>query len=52
MNTYQNCVTLITNKKVSRAVMLSSMDVFLLNQRISSTEYNELVALMDQVGLK
>ena len=38
--------TMITRGTYVKEDMLKKMDVFLLNNRITDTEYNELVALM------
>ncbi|WMI81953.1 hypothetical protein [Anaerotignum sp. MB30-C6] len=38
--------TMITRGTYVKEDMLKKMDVFLLNNRISDTEYNELVTLM------
>lgn len=51
MNTYNNLVTLIKNKKKTRAELLTMMDVFLMNDRITADQYQELVDLMNEVGL-
>lgn len=52
MNTYKNLRTLIMLKRKSREEILGMMDVFLMNNRISEDQYNELIALMDEVGLE
>ncbi len=38
--------TMITRGTYSKEDMMKKMDVFLLNNRITDTEYNELVVLM------
>lgn len=38
--------TMIKRGSYSKEDMMKKMDVFLLNNRISETEYNELVVLM------
>jgi hypothetical protein len=52
MDTFNNCEIVINNKRKIKADMLSKMDTYLLNNRISSEQYNELVSLMDEVGLE
>lgn len=47
MNTYNNLRTLIINKRKTNEELLGYMDVFLMNNRITSTQYEELVALMN-----
>lgn len=44
--TYKNCKKLIEAKKYEKEDMLIKLDVFLLNNRITEAEYNELVAMM------
>ena len=52
MNTYKNLRTLITLGRKSREEILTMMDIFLMNERITETQYNELIDLMDEVGLE
>ena len=52
MKTYENLVTLIRLGKKTRAQLLVMMDVFLMNDRITADEYQELVDLMNEVGLE
>lgn len=51
MNTYANCRTLIINKRKTREEMLVYMDVFLMNNRITPEQYQELIDLMNSTGL-
>jgi low affinity Fe/Cu permease len=45
--TYLFCKTIITNKTYkSIQDMQTKLDVFLLNDRIAQSEYNELVAML------
>lgn len=47
MNTYTLCRTVIENKTyISKEDMLFKLDVFLLNNRITQEQYNELVAML------
>lgn len=50
--TYNTCKKVIINQKNSGTLDISAMmdklDVFLLNNRISDEEYNELVKLMEE----
>lgn len=52
---YKNCKKVIENKKAKlkgeeyetfKSDMTDKLDVFLLNNRITKDEYNELIALM------
>lgn len=52
MDTFNNCKIVISNKRKTKTEMLTKMDTYLLNDRISSVQYNELVSLMDEVGLE
>lgn len=52
MKTYENCVKVINAKRLTREDMLEKMDVYLLNSRITAAQYDELVALMNEVGLE
>lgn len=45
--TYTYCKRIIANKTYSSAEdMMSKLDVFLLNDRITDEQYNELVAML------
>lgn len=45
--TYQICKSVIENKNyLDKEGMLIKLDVFLLNNRISQNQYNELVGLL------
>lgn len=46
--TYKLCLTVINkNTYGTKEEMLEKLDVFLLNNRITQEEYNQLVALLD-----
>lgn len=45
--TYKVCKRLIQNGNYEKEDMLIKLDVFLLNNRITQEEYNELVGLMN-----
>lgn len=46
--TYKLCLTVINkNTYGTKEEMASKLDVFLLNNRITQEEYNELAALLD-----
>lgn len=46
--TYKLCLTVINkNTYGTKEEMLEKLNVFLLNNRISQEEYNELAALLD-----
>ena len=46
--TYKLCLTVINkNTYGTKEEMLEKLDVFLLNNRISQEEYNELAALLE-----
>lgn len=46
--TYKLCVTVINKGTYgTKEEMKNKLDVFLLNNRITQEEYNELVALLD-----
>lgn len=51
MNTFENCITVITNKRKTREQMLTLMDLYVLNNRITPEQYTQLVTKMDEVGL-
>lgn len=44
--TYNICNTLITNGNYIKDDMLLKLDVFLLNNRITQKDYNELTEMM------
>ena len=52
MNTYENLKKLIKIGKKTKAEILTMMDVFLMNNRITEEQYNELIQLMDEAGLE
>jgi len=45
--TYKVCKRLIQNGNYEKEDMLIKLDVFLLNDRITQEQYNELVGLMN-----
>ena len=45
--TYTMLKKLIDNGNYIKADMLNKLDVFLMGNRISATEYNDLVAMLD-----
>lgn len=48
MSTYQLCKLVIENGAYgTKEEMLAKLDVFLLNNRITEEEYNELVSLLN-----
>jgi len=48
MSTYTLCKTVIERKTYkSKEEMMTKLDVFLLNDRISQSQYNELVELIN-----
>lgn len=44
--TYERCKKLIQNGSYEQEDMLKKLDVFLLADRISTEQYNELVSMM------
>ena len=46
--TYKVCKRLIQNGNFEKEDMAMKLDVFLLNDRITQENYNELVGLMDE----
>lgn len=44
--TYERCKKLIQNGSYEREDMLKKLDVFLLADRITTEQYNELVSMM------
>lgn len=45
--TYRNCKKLIENGRYEYSDMMNKLDVFLLGDRITQTEYEKLVKIMD-----
>lgn len=45
--TYNVCKRLIQNGNFEKEDMTTKLDIFLLNNRITQEQYNELVGLMD-----
>lgn len=52
MRTYENCVIVIKAERKTREQMLTLMDLYVMNDRITKEQYNDLLALMDEVGLE
>lgn len=51
MNTYEACKKLIENGRYgTKEDMLLKLDIFLLGNRISQAEYNELVDMLNAVA--
>lgn len=48
MTTYQMCKTLIEKGRYEKESMQSKLDLFLLGNRITEEEYNELVKMMNE----
>lgn len=48
MNTYENMKKVIATGKKADEELLNMCDVFLMNSRITSEQYNELVELINQ----
>lgn len=48
MNTYENLKKLIALGRKSKEQILIMMDVFLMNNRITPEQYNELTALLSE----
>ena len=48
MNTYENIKKIVLIGKKTDEELLNICDVFLMNNRITSDQYNELVALINQ----
>ncbi|MDF2586630.1 MAG: hypothetical protein K0S41_471 [Anaerocolumna sp.] len=46
MNTFENLKKVITLGKKNKDDILTMMDVFLMNERITVDQYNELVTLL------
>lgn len=47
--TYRNCKKLIEIGRYEKEYMLNKLDIFLLNDRISQLEYEELVGMINAV---
>lgn len=45
--TYTYCKKIIENSKYDKTEMMDKLDVFLLNNRITDVQYNELVGMMN-----
>lgn len=45
--TYKNCKKVIENKRYQYEDMIKKLDVFLLNDRITVEQYDELVKLIE-----
>lgn len=52
MDTFNNCMVVITNKRKTMAQMLALIDLFVMHDRIKPEEYESLIAKMDEVGLE
>ena len=46
MNTYENLKKIISLGKKTNEEILAMMDIFLMNNRITEEQYNELTALI------
>ncbi|SCJ09931.1 Uncharacterised protein [uncultured Clostridium sp.] len=46
--TYRNCKKLIENGRYEYSDMMNKLDVFLLGDRITQEQYEELVKMMDE----
>lgn len=46
MNTYENLKKIIALGKKEKEELLMMMDVFLMNNRLTSEQYSELIALL------
>ncbi|WP_290771813.1 hypothetical protein [Anaerofustis sp.] len=46
--TYERCKKLIQNGSYEQEDMLKKLDVFLLADRITTEQYNELVSMMEK----
>lgn len=47
MNTFENLKKIITIGRKANEEILTMMDVFLMNNRITTTQYNELILLLN-----
>ena len=48
MSTYKMCKTLIEKGRYEKSDMLMKLDVFLLGDRITKEQYDELVSMMNE----
>lgn len=48
MTTYQMCKTLIEKGRYEKSDMMMKLDVFLLGDRITKEQYDELVSMMNE----
>ena len=48
MSTYILCLKIIKAGNLKKEKILSMLDVFLANSRITANEYNELIALIEE----
>lgn len=48
MNTYENMKKVIATGKKTSEELMNMCDVFLMNNRITSDQYNEMAALISQ----
>ena len=48
--TYENCKKIIESQNYEKASMLNKLDVFLLADRLTKTQYAELVEKINQTG--
>lgn len=46
--TYERCKKIIQNGRYEQEDMLKKLDVFLLADRITTEQYNELVSMMEK----
>lgn len=47
MNTYEMCKTLIEKGRYEKEDMTQKLDIFLLGDRVTKEEYQELIAMMN-----
>ena len=47
--TYEACKRVIQNRVFDKEDLLKKMDIFLLNNRLSKEQYNELITLLDKI---
>lgn len=48
MSTYKMCKTLISKGRYEKSDMMMKLDVFLLGDRITKEQYDELVSMMNE----
>lgn len=48
MNTYENMKKVIASGKKTKNELINIMDVFLMNNRITTEQYNELITLIPE----